>query len=276
MLKIIFSSLTAALRNLFGSAPLLGMFLLLYVALLLSIYGFLVLRESSILQLIGTSLLTLLIPVLFFVLQAAGVTPGNASRNSGDFWGTAFKNFWKLLLVSIPVILLAWLVEWLLAKIDVTTGAAIRESVRRTTRNGAEPSAINWLAAVVTTVRFLLLYLLLPLTAIQLWIAAVRENFFGNIGYALMRAFSPRSWLTYLMGMLFFAVIPYFLFFTRTPIKSAWVEMVVFGARLALAFLFILFGWVITLSALSKQAEESIQNESNISPVVLNEGAVQI
>jgi hypothetical protein len=52
--------------------------------------------------------------------------------------------------------------------------------------------------------------------------------------------------------------------------------MVVFGARLALAFLFILFGWVITLSALSKQAEESIQNESNISPVVLNEGAVQI
>jgi hypothetical protein len=276
MLKTIFSSLMAALRNLFGSGPLLGMFLLLYVALLLSVYGFLVLRESSILQLLGTSLLTLLIPVLFFVLQAAGVTPGNESRNSGDFWGKAFKNFWKLLLVSVPVILLAWLVEWLLAKIDVTTGAAIRESVRRTTRSGAEPSAINWLAAVVMTVRFLLLYLLLPLTAIQLWIAAVRENFFGNIGRALIRAFSPRSLLTYLIGLLFFAVIPYFLFFTRTPIKSTWVEMVVFGARLALAFLFILFGWVVTLSALSKQAKENPQNESNIGPVVLNEEAVQI
>lgn len=279
MLKTIFNSLTASIRNLFGNWQALGLILLIYFALLLSVYSSLLLKESSIMQLLVTLLLVLLIPVLFFALQALSVSYANAGLLSRGYVSTALRSFWKLLLLSLPLLLLAWLVEWLLSKIDVTTSAAIREAARRTTRAGAEPASINWLAAAVTTVRFLLLGLVLPLIAIQLWIVAVRESFadvFKNLGRCLARAFAPRSLLTYLIGLLFFGVIPYFLFFTRTPIKSAWLEMVVFGARLALAFLFVLFGWVITLGALSKQAEEKIQSENNVSPTILNESIVHL
>jgi hypothetical protein len=40
--------------------------------------------------------------------------------------------------------------------------------------------------------------------------------------------------------------------FTRTPISYAWAELFLFGLRLGLAFVFTLWGWVITLGAMAK------------------------
>lgn len=103
--------------------------------------------------------------------------------------------------------------------------------------------------------RFLLLCIALPLATIHLWISTAHEGLraaLKGIGRTLARAFAPRAVLAYAIGLVIFGVVPYFLLFTRTPTKNAWVEIGLLSARLVLALLFALLGWVITLGALAK------------------------
>ena len=90
-----------------------------------------------------------------------------------------------------------------------------------------------------------------PFAAIQLWIATTREGLgaaLKGIGRAVARAFAPRSVLIYAVGLLIFGVTPYFLIFTRMPVSNWWVEVGLLAARLALALIFVLFGWVMQLA----------------------------
>jgi hypothetical protein len=52
--------------------------------------------------------------------------------------------------------------------------------------------------------------------------------------------------------MIVFALIPYFLITKRTPVASNTLELTIFGARIFLAFSLMLFGWVMTLTALAR------------------------
>ena len=154
-------------------------------------------------------------PALFFVLQAVSV-----SYTSGSLRRVASVSF-KLFIVSLPVIAL-------------TAFAAYRVNV--------------------TTLRYLLVAVVGPLLAIQLWIATSNSglrSLVKRLGQVLTRTFAPHSVLVYACGFLIFAVAPYLLL--RKPISTerAWLEISLLTVRLAASATLMLVGWVTTVGAIS-------------------------
>ncbi len=106
-----------------------------------------------------------------------------------------------------------------------------------------------------SALRLLLLGAVLPLAGIHLWLAIARGGLVAalkNIHRVVGRAFAPRAVLVYAVGLFLFGLMPYFVIYTTTPIKNGWGEMILFGLRLAVAFILTIWGWAITLGALAK------------------------
>ena len=104
--------------------------------------------------------------------------------------------------------------------------------------------------------RYLSFGLLLPLVAIHLWLATVRDGLgaaIRRLATLLARAFSPQSVLIYIVGFLIFAVVPYFLLFRTTQTKHAWLELSFLVVRLIVVYALTLFGWTITVRALAER-----------------------
>ena len=136
-------------------------------------------------------------------------------------------------------------------------------------RNAARPSAASdpWQVRLTTTVEYVLLLVALPLLAIQLWLATARHGLkaaFKSSVRLIATAFAPGSVLVYVIGFVVFAVIPYFLLFTKTPSSNAWIDAGLFAGRLFVAALLLLFGWVATVSALGElRSGDSTAGEVN-------------
>jgi hypothetical protein len=125
----------------------------------------------------------------------------------------------------------------------------------------------------------------LPLTAIHFWIAIaggeVRTLFAGGaaslfkrIGAAIARAFASESVLIYALGLLIFFVIPYAVLFVPFNPKGNKTDFVFFVLRLLLTFIFSLIGWVVTISALTRNTlENSPAPAPDRSPAVAVEAA---
>jgi len=252
MIKQVMNALTAAVRRLIENWRAVAVFLGLYLALLAVLFLFFTAREATIGQLLLTLVLGVVAPALFFVLQALGVTYVQGETTLSVMLRQAVREFWKLMIISLPVLLLAWLIIFLLSKLQTYVPVA----------PPPPPGQISppkpptpWQGILLTAFRFLLLYLALPLAAVHLWIATTREGLgaaLKGIGRVLARAFTPRAVLIYVLGLVIFGLIPYLLLFARTPAKNPWVEIGLLGARLVLALALILFGWVITLGALAE------------------------
>jgi hypothetical protein len=173
----------------------------------------------------------------------------------------SLRSFWKLILISLPLIALAILIAYLLAKWQNHLGASLNDAAADLPRPLAEtaggtPAArpINWKLAMLSTVRYLAFGLVLPLAAIHLWLATTHEGLGAavrKIRTHLARAFAPQSVLIYVAGFLIFGVAPYFLIFRTIPTKHAWIEVLLLVVRLAVVFALTLFGWVITVRALA-------------------------
>ena len=252
-----------AARRLFGNWRALFVLLILYAAFVASVYFFIAVREASIWQVLATFLLAALAPVLFFIIQAIGTRYVESGVKTKELLRWSVRSFWKLLVVTLPVLLLAWLIAYLFGKFEPDAAATV---ISEAGRAGAETAAarpasargaaeaFSWKEVIITTLRALILYLVLPLVAIQLWIAASRQGLgdvFRNIKRVLARALAPGSVLVYAIGLLFFGVIPYFLITTNFTRGGVWTEISLLVGRLALAALFMLLGWLVTLGALS-------------------------
>ena len=276
MIIRILRSFTSATRELFRRWGALLILIVLHLAMLGAIYWFFVTREATIGQLILSLLLALAAPILFLVIQtmAARYTQGN--ERAWILLGRALRDFWKLLVISLPLILLAVLAIYVMGGSETTAPAtAVSEAVRaapappRPVTPKAQP--VSWGSVAITTLQYLLFCLILPLVAIHLWIGAARNGLkqsFKGLHRTLARAFAPRSVLIYLIGFVFFAVIPYFLIATKTPSSSAWLDAGLLVARLLLAALFSLIGWVVTVGALTEQ----VQPGSEVNVTQPNEG----
>src|SRR6266853_302078 len=70
MLIETFSSMVTAVRKVFANWPALLLVAIVYIALLVTLYFFVAVREASIAQVTLTFALALVAPILFFVLQA--------------------------------------------------------------------------------------------------------------------------------------------------------------------------------------------------------------
>jgi len=263
MLRNAFAATGAAARELFRNWGALALLNLLYAALLASVYLFVTTREASVPQLILTALAALTVPVLFFVLQAAGVASlARAGGQLNSVLRRALRDFWKIFLISVPLILLAMLIVYLTNKLQAYFAVADTNAAPRPPAltplhplDITPPAPMRWADALIFALRLLLLGIVLPLTAIHLWIGVAREGLRATLRkslHILARALAPQSVLIYVLGMIFFALMPYFLIFTRTPVTNTWLELVLFGLRLALAFVLTLWGWVITIGALEK------------------------
>ncbi|HEX8457368.1 MAG TPA: hypothetical protein VF656_08735 [Pyrinomonadaceae bacterium] len=284
MTKNVLASIFSAARDMVRSPRALLVLVALYLALIASVFYFITTREATVWQLFVTGATVLLAPVLFFVMQAAGASYAVGERTARGLLRRTARGFLKVLLVSVPVILLAVLSVYLLNKLEQRAQLSPEERAREQfsrmaegEEDGAADSAaapdeakpkppVRWKYLFVSALRLFLLGVFLPLVAIQLWLAAVRDGLgaaFGRIHRHFARAFSAQSVLTYGVGMIFFALLPYFLITKRTPFDSNTLELLVFGARIALAFSLMLFGWVMTMTALARQGMATATGATN-------------
>jgi hypothetical protein len=184
----------------------------------------------------------------------------------------SLTNFWKLILITLPLIALAILIIYLLGKAQAHFDAGVRDAAaalpRRIgpTANAGDNTPIDWKAALLSTIRYLAFGLILPLTAIHLWVATIREGLGPGIirlRQHLARAFAPQSVLIYIAGFLVFGVVPYFLLFKSTQTKHAWLELSLLVARLLVVFALTLIGWVVTVQALAQVSTNRLPPRAN-------------
>jgi hypothetical protein len=261
MLTEALRSIATATRTVFKSWRSMLLIAIVYAALLAALYAFIAVREASIAQVVATFALAIAAPLLFFILQSMIMRSIAGANNVGvgSLLRASLASFWKLILITLPLIALAVLIAYLLAKAQARLGSSIPETAQElprglteAARDNAKP--IDWKAALVSTVRYLTFGLVLPIAAIHLWLAAASEGLgpaLRRIGNLLAKAFAPRSVLIYIIGFLVFAVAPYFLLFRSIPSKHAWLEIILLVARLGVIFALTLFGWVITVKALA-------------------------
>jgi len=248
----------AAIRTTVTNLAGLAIFTVLFVLLLASLYLFVSTREATILQVLITLVFLVLIPAEFFVLQASILTlahaPGWRPRE-------ILLNALKLFVVTIPILVVAYVLWILLNKWQLHYPAPRPPIVFPPA--AAKPQPLHWPTLLFTTVRGLLFAVVLPLVTIHLWIQVVahevRTLFSGGpvpalkrFGGVFSRALTTTSVLIYALGLILFALIPYALLFFRISPHGTKTDFAVFIFRLVLVFAFILFGWIVTLRALSK------------------------
>ena len=219
----------AAVRLLFQNKSMSWLVVLLYGALLFASYLFVSTREATMTQLVVTLALVVAVPALFFALAAVSV---NYVSKTGV--KKIFADGLRIVAVSVPVVIVTTIVVYALGKFD------------------------SQLTTVVAT-RYLVAGVIAPLIAIQLWIAASRDGLgsaLRGIRQIAVRALAPQSVFVYGVGLLVFAVAPYFLIFHTPQIERAWLEVSLLAARLLLSALLILFGWVTTITTLSLLSQQ--------------------
>lgn len=260
MIKDSFASLGGAARTLFKSWGALLLLAALYLALLASVYVFFATGVATAWQLVLSALTALAVPLLFLVLQAAAAHHAQGAAAFGALLRRALRDFWKILLISLPFVLLGVGLVYLLGRLDGWLPQAAEAAPRSFSPGpgAAPPPPLHWQEALVSTLRLLLLGLLLPLMAAHAWLSvagaglrATLRSFHRVVG----RAFTPRSVLVYATGLLAFGLMPFFILYTRTPVSNDWAEVSLLGLRLALAFAFTLIGWTITLGALARTTD---------------------
>jgi hypothetical protein len=223
-IKAIFS----AIRLLCKSRRVLALLVAVYAALLTAVYLFVSTRETTIPQLVLTLILVLVAPALFFLLQAVSVSYANGPTPSGVLRKVSSDSL-KLIVVSVPVFALTLLALYGLNKLQAP-------------------------ATTTTTIRYLLVGLVAPLLAIQLWLATSiggLRSLWRSLKKVLTKTLAPQSVFVYACGFLVFAVAPYLLLIKTIPIERAWLEFSLLILRLTISALLILLGWVTTVGALS-------------------------
>jgi hypothetical protein len=262
MINRTFHSFASALRQLLRRWGTLLILFALYLAMLGAIYWFFVTREATVAQVLLSLLLALTAPVLFLIIQTMAARYNDA-EHGWSLLKESLRDFWKLLVVALPLIAVAVILFYLFDRSEPgSTTSSVREAMRATPAVRApapKPKSTDWQVVAVTTLQYLIFCLVLPLAAIHLWIATAREGLKQTLrraGRILARAFAPQSVLTYAIGFIFFALIPYVLIVTKTPLANPMLEATLLGVRLALAVAFSLIGWVVTVAALGELAKD--------------------
>jgi hypothetical protein len=122
-------------------------------------------------------------------------------------------------------------------------------------------------AVAIVSIQYLLVCLILPLSLIHQWITTARDGLKAGIKGSLRsigRALAPSSVLIYVIGFIFFGVLPYILLFNKTQASSKWLDIGLLGGRLLLAVLLSVVGWVVTLRALAQITQGDASNAGSV------------
>jgi hypothetical protein len=249
-----------SVRTLVTSPRALALLAILYALLLATLYGFISTREATVWQVTITFVFFVLIPVEFFVLQAAIL---QHARLQKFHWAQIMRDAIKLAVITIPIVLLGFAISYLLNKWQAHYPAPEPLLTLPSAKAPPATQPLHWPTVLFATVRLLLLGVALPLAAIHLWIEVaardVRSSLSGGvtavlqrIGNAVARAFQFDSVLTYALGLIIFVIVPYAILFLGKPPKGNKTDFAVFIARLLFVYLFTLIGWIVTLTTLAK------------------------
>jgi hypothetical protein len=253
----------------------LAVLAVLYALLLATLYGFISIREATVSQVALTYVFLVLIPIEFFLLQAAILH----HAATGNFhWRQILRDAIKFAVITIPIVLLGFLVAYLLNKWQAHHLAPEPPLTVPGARTPPPIQPLHWPSVLFATARLLLLGVALPLTAIHLWIEVtaqdVRSSFSGGAitvlqraGNAIARAFAFDSVLTFALGLIVFVLVPYAILFLGHPPRGNKTDFAVFMARLLLVFLFTLIGWIVTLTTLAKLEPPPTEPVSKIAEV---------
>src|SRR5258706_5762107 len=214
-------------RLLLTDPKTLGILGALYAVLLATLYGFISIREATLSQVAITYLFLLLIPIEFFLLQAAIL---HHSTTGKFHWPQILRDAIKLAVITIPIVLLGFLVAYLLNKWQAHYPAPEPPLIAPGARTAPPTQPLHWPSVQFATVRLLLLGVALPLAAIHLWIEVaaqdVRSLFSGGarsvlqrFGNAFARAFAFDSVLTFALGLIIFVLVPYAILLIGHPPK---------------------------------------------------------
>ena len=221
-----FSAMFSAVRLLFRSRRVLLTLLLAWAGLLTAVYLFASTREATIFQLLLTLVVVIAAPALFFVLQAVSVTytdePVRRIRQM------AIDSL-KLIVVSLPVIAVTLLII-----------------------NGL--NKVQSHVTLATTARYLLIAVVVPMFAIQIWIAASKgglRSLVKGLRGVLGQTFAPQSMFVYACGFVIFAVVPFVVLEIGISSERPWLELSVLIVRMAVSAILILLGWVTTVGAIT-------------------------
>ncbi len=259
-LKLFFGSLKATLTKI-GA---LVVFAVLYALLLLTFFRFIWIREATVWQVFVTYTFMILIPVLFFIFQAAII---DRVLDQKFRWRVILIDALKFLAITIPVLLLGWLLYYLLNKIALRYPPPVVQ-VLPAAPGPPKSQPLHWPTLLFATLRFVLFGVALPLATIHLWIAIaggeVRSHFSGGaqplvkrLGAAISRAFGSEAVLIYALGLIVFFVLPYAALWAPFSPKGNKTDFAVFIVRLLLTYIFSLVGWVVTISALTRSTIET-------------------
>ncbi len=254
----------ATIRSLLTNPKALVILAVLYALLLATLYGFISIREATVWQVVLTMLFFALIPIEFFVLQAAILQHARAEKFR---WAQIGPDAIKLAVVSIPIIALGCVLYYLLNKWQAHYLAPEPILTFPDPKAPPAPQPLHWPTVLFATVRLLLLGVALPLATIHLWIEVaardVRASLGGGaktvlkrIGNALARAFEFDSVLTYALGLIVFVLVPYAILFVP-PVKGTKTDFTLFVLRLVLVYAFTLIGWTVTLMTLARSTSEA-------------------
>src|SRR6266446_10284621 len=100
-------------KGLFRDVRALAIFATLYALLLATLYWYIATREATVWQVIITLVGLVLIPAEFFILQAAIL---DQARDQGFRWRTILMDALKILVGTIPILIVAYVVWYLLNK----------------------------------------------------------------------------------------------------------------------------------------------------------------
>ncbi|HEX5603176.1 MAG TPA: hypothetical protein VFX63_11520 [Pyrinomonadaceae bacterium] len=250
----------SSIARVFTNPGALLVFAIIYAFLLVASYIFISIREATVWQVLVTYALMILIPIGFFILQAAIV---NRAIDQKLRWGVILVDALKFLLVTILVLLVVWLLHYLLNKLAARYPAPVVQipppaKAGQPTTPTTPP--LHWPSLIFATLRFVLWGVAFPLATIHLWIAIAggelrtlfAKSIFKRVGSALAHAFSADSVLIYGLGLIIFFVLPYLILVPTFRFNGNKTEFAFFGLRLLLSFVFSLVGWVLTLTAFAR------------------------
>jgi len=248
MVKDVFHSIAAAAQRLFANWAALLISLTMYSALLGAIYLFFTIREATATQVALNLILPIAVVALFFMIQAMGLSYMRIGVGAGYLLKRSLGDCWRILLASLPLILIACLIVYLFGKADqaffTVSGAA-----------GSTAMKWGWGAIAAHAVQILLLHVVLPLIAIHLWIATVRGGLaaaFKGFIRVVTRSLAPRSLLIYVAICAVFGAVVYLLLFQQATFTGPWTQLWAVGIKTALALLLTFIGWLLTLGSMAE------------------------
>jgi hypothetical protein len=265
-----FKTFLDSIKTTVTSISALIVFAIIYLLLLLASYFFISTREATVGQVFVTYALMIVIPALFFIYQAAII---DHVRDGKFHWRVIVLDAVRFFLATIPLLLIAWLLYYLLNKLAVRYPAPAI-ALLPAAQGPPKPAPLHWPSLIFASLKFVLLGVALPLAAIHLWVEVascnLRESLRGGAKLIVGRlsrrfacAFGSESVLIYALGLVFFFVLPYTVLFVPFTPKGNKTDFTVFILRLLLTYIFSLIGWVVTVRALAR-----VNTELTPAPVV--------